>query len=349
LFSLVSGTVLFLVLQAAFIRQAEEKFFRKYFLFLGLFWMTAPVAWFYGIPVERFLDVRGATVANLWLLGIVSVWRVVLLTRVLTVIFQVRWLRAGGWVLFGACVEVVVVLLNPVMGDAIARGMGGMRNSPEQDLLLGVMKHVFATCLVAAPVLLLVMLIYEFKWRPEKAKMAKLPRSVSAPRLALGLAGVAWAVAAIIPQKELWNESRYRTYLEEGSFREALAFLNTLEPRDWPPAKSFRPDPYEWEVREWLPGLMRAVAGNEKRWVQEKLLWAFERTFEHRVSLFTEEALVTILRGVEKLDGGKEWIRSSEKLWTREPDWDEKPAEGTNLVQFLERYGVKANWSEAVK
>ena len=43
LFSLVSGSFLFLVLQAAFIRQAEEKFSRKYFLFLGLFWMTAPV------------------------------------------------------------------------------------------------------------------------------------------------------------------------------------------------------------------------------------------------------------------------------------------------------------------
>src|SRR5687768_5693993 len=123
-FSFFSGSFLFLVLQLAFLREAEAKFLTKYALFLGLFWMTAPVAWLYGIPFERFMNVRAATVANLWLLGIVSVWRVLLITRVLRVVFGVPWLRVAGWVLLAASVEVVVVLFFRVMGEAIARGMG---------------------------------------------------------------------------------------------------------------------------------------------------------------------------------------------------------------------------------
>ena len=172
--------------------------------------------------------------------------------------------------------------------------------------------------------------------------MAELSRSVDVPWLAVAMAGVAWALAAIIPQSELRNEWRYRENLERGSFREALAFLNTLEPRDWPPAKSFRPDPYEGEVREWLPGLMDVVSGKEKRWVQEKLLWVFERTFEHRWQVFSAEEFVKILKGIEKLDRGKEWIGASGRLWGKQdymmgvgPDYS------TNLVELLEGYGVK--------
>ena len=60
LFSFVSGSFLFWVLNRGFIKDAEGEPARsKYWMFLGLFWMTAPVAWLYGIPVERFMDGRG--------------------------------------------------------------------------------------------------------------------------------------------------------------------------------------------------------------------------------------------------------------------------------------------------
>jgi hypothetical protein len=52
-----------LVLQAAFLRRAEEKIFRKYLLFLGLFWMTAsgaePAA---GTNLVEFLERYGVKV-----------------------------------------------------------------------------------------------------------------------------------------------------------------------------------------------------------------------------------------------------------------------------------------------
>src|SRR5688572_24512649 len=61
LFSLVSGTWLYLILYGGFVRRAaadadgnKPEFWSRWFSFMGLFWMTAPVAWMYAIPVERF-------------------------------------------------------------------------------------------------------------------------------------------------------------------------------------------------------------------------------------------------------------------------------------------------------
>ncbi len=45
---------------------------RAYFSFLALYWMTAPLAWLYAIPYERFLSPLGATKANVWTLALVS-------------------------------------------------------------------------------------------------------------------------------------------------------------------------------------------------------------------------------------------------------------------------------------
>ena len=48
-----------------------------YLSFLALYWMTAPMAWLYGIPYEAFLSPAHAIRANLWTLAVVSLcaWR----------------------------------------------------------------------------------------------------------------------------------------------------------------------------------------------------------------------------------------------------------------------------------
>src|SRR5207248_679108 len=77
---------------------------------MALFWMTAPIGWLYAIPVERFLDSYRAAQANIALLGLVSIWRVLLMSRVMAVLFEIPFLRGLGWVLFAASLEVIVVL-----------------------------------------------------------------------------------------------------------------------------------------------------------------------------------------------------------------------------------------------
>jgi hypothetical protein len=63
-------------------RKDGPTFLFGYRSFLGLFWMTAPLAWLYAIPYERFLDPLEATQANLMTLAVVAAWRVALMIRV---------------------------------------------------------------------------------------------------------------------------------------------------------------------------------------------------------------------------------------------------------------------------
>ena len=313
--SLVTGSFLYWVLQRGFLREAEDP--RRFRRVLGLFWMTAPVAWLYGIPVERFLDVRGAAVANLWLLGIVALWRVV---------------------------QVVLILFFAAFGEGIGRAMAGMRNSPEQNLIVDVLGVVFWTAFFGALVLLIFLLaVWHFR---ERAELCELPESRKAPWLALLILAAAWLAAAIVPQGELAKEYRYVELLNRKETRDALAYLNTLEPEDWPAAKSFRPDPYEFEVWDLLPPLMAEMTGNEKRWVQEKFLWVFERTFDHRFTQFSEEQFLEMLKAVEKFERGKSWIEGSDELWTK----SRAHAMGwTNLVGYLDGHGVKLEPKEGKK
>ncbi len=73
--SLVASFLLFcFAYDARFEQRRRPRFLDAYLSFLGLFWMTAPLAWAYAVPYERFLSPVDAAEANLWTLGLVSLW-----------------------------------------------------------------------------------------------------------------------------------------------------------------------------------------------------------------------------------------------------------------------------------
>jgi hypothetical protein len=61
---------------------------------LGLFWLTAPFAWLYGLPFERYLSPVQARRARLGALGVVAVGRVALMTRCVSVLCGCDWREA---------------------------------------------------------------------------------------------------------------------------------------------------------------------------------------------------------------------------------------------------------------
>lgn len=109
---------------------------RRYLAFLGLFWWTAPLAWLYAVPFERVLGAAPSVRANLWLLGVVSAWRVLLISRVMTVITGRRWL-ATFFITMLLAVTVAVVLLYNLTLPLVAL-MGGVRLSESDELLASV-------------------------------------------------------------------------------------------------------------------------------------------------------------------------------------------------------------------
>ena len=121
----------------------ELGFLRGYRSFLGLYWMTAPLAWLYAIPVERFHSAADATRLNLALLGLVSVWRVILMMRIVSVLFERRFRHAiFPVILFADTVAIVLLFFTPLPVISL---MGGIRLT-ESDLLIRNTAYMIGFC-----------------------------------------------------------------------------------------------------------------------------------------------------------------------------------------------------------
>jgi heme/copper-type cytochrome/quinol oxidase subunit 2 len=117
--------------------------------FVTLFWMTGPLAWIYAIPYEQFLDGAVAAEANLWTLGVVAAWRVVLIIRVISVVHGVDFGRVAAPVLLIA--DLVAILLVQFLPFPIIVLMGGVRD-PAEQVVAGIACCTLALCLVTLPV-----------------------------------------------------------------------------------------------------------------------------------------------------------------------------------------------------
>lgn len=142
--SLVTSGLLYMLLRAAAGAGTpmEERGgpFTGYPAFLRLYWWTAPLAFVYAIPVERLLDPVDATRANLYLLGLVATWRVVLITRATSA----TWRAPALWtlmpvMLFADSVAIVALLAAPL---PVISMMGGVHLSESEALIRSVADNV---------------------------------------------------------------------------------------------------------------------------------------------------------------------------------------------------------------
>ena len=112
--------------------------------FLNVYWMTAPLALVYGIPVERFLDPADATRANLYLLAIVAVWRVLLMIRCVYVLCGTSVWRSVILVLLFC--DVLAMIALHYVPSPIFMIMGGVRLSESERVILAVRQILFLLC-----------------------------------------------------------------------------------------------------------------------------------------------------------------------------------------------------------
>ncbi len=385
LFSLVSGTWLYLAVYVLCARRRmsapggpKPAVDGGWLSFMGLFWMTAPVAWLYAIPVERFLDSVTATRANVALLALVSLWRVLLMARVLQVTTRAPFFMALFWVLFAASVEVVVLFF---FGDgftkAIMASMGGMRNSPEEEILRITMSNAFGLAFCLAPVALIVSLA----WRPREL-LQPLPRPVADRMCWGGLAVTAsvWVALAVMPQRELANTVAVERLMAAGRAREALDFLAARQPGDFAPARPLPPRPFERTVFSELPACFGAVQASDPTWVRALLLSKLDAMMSHMGRRWSRSAanaaqhrgeqvedivsslsihgpdaggLLQLLDGLLRFPEGRAWVAANsvfmEAVWKASADPEalqsndsktkaEQQADGIALANFLKRH-----------
>lgn len=285
LFSLVSGFLLFAFLQVFVLGRRvprdQPRTLHQWASFMGLFWLTAPIAWLYAIPVERFLDSLTATRMNLALLGLVALWRVLLMARVLNVVNAAPFFHSLVWVLVPAAMEVLaVVIFGGTFSKQLMASMGGMRNSPEEELILAALGGVFSITLFSLPVLMILGAVLLARMDPV-LKPFPAPGSTRTPWLFLVLCLVGWVAVAIPAQRQVRRNVVVEHLVEEGQFRAALNYLAARQPTDFAPSRPLPPKAYEREVFTQLPGLFAEIRTNDPPWVQAHLMQRLRQICSH--------------------------------------------------------------------
>lgn len=120
--------------------------------------LTAPPALLYAMPVERWMTIDDAIVANAWFLGIVAAWRVALLITILRRYADLTWPRT----VVGCLVSlsgIVVALFALNLEKAVFEIMGGFRQATANDGAYAVLFLLTALAFYAAIPLLVLYLI----------------------------------------------------------------------------------------------------------------------------------------------------------------------------------------------
>jgi hypothetical protein len=254
---------------------------RAYFSFLALYWMTAPLGWPYAIPYERFLSPLEAVKANLWTLALVSIWRVALMTRVVSVVFGLRVRAALPLVMLVADAAALAALyLVPL---PVIHVMGGI--SPEQDALAWAAMLVTVLCWLTLPFWIGFASAEVYIGHNKPAwQVAATSERAGLGTGALTFAGltvVAWAVVLPFTQREQIVAHRIeRAYRTSGPLA-ALTMMsehNRIEfPPNWqPPPRKF---PGEPSIDELLNMLEALVERPHPAWIDQ----AYSRRFRDRV------------------------------------------------------------------
>lgn len=322
-FSFFSGSFLYGVLIRGLARQhlpEERRNESQWTTFMAVFWMTAPVAWLYAIPVERFLDSYQAAQANIALLGIVSLWRVLLMSRILAVLVEIPFLRAAGWVLIAASLEVITVLFlglffSGEFSRRILAGMAGMRNAPEETLLSAVLGNVW----VGAWVVLFVSAV-ALALHPFEGSIRPLPKAAGgkAPWFSLLALSLLWTGIAIRPQKEQRRFVTHAALVEKADYQDALEYLAQHAPSDFPPGRRLEPNPYEYRVWRDLPPTIAQLTPETATWIRQLYLRHLAATLSHRYSGYHSLTNVApMLSALERLPESKEWLSTNQVALAR--------------------------------
>lgn len=154
--SLLIGSIVFVfvMIGLALSGRRSQSVWRDYRLFMTGYWMTAPLAWMYAFPIEIMTDELTALKFNLAMLSIVSIWRVLLFSRVVAIQFAVPMLAVLPLVLLPCMMIAIVALFAATL--SMVSIMGGIRLTQTQQTLVDFQTNVFAICFYGViPILIL--------------------------------------------------------------------------------------------------------------------------------------------------------------------------------------------------
>ena len=252
---------------------------------LNVYWMTAPLAWIYAIPFERFMDPGGATRANLMLLGIVSVWRVTLMIRSVSVLYAASLVAASMPVMV-FCVAMGYTALS-LIPSPVFMIMGGIRLTESEEIILGMRLWLIVGGVLTAPIWLIGYLIscsVKSPWKWQLREFEEQNRSASKPAWILAFCSLAiWVPFLAWTQGEQQLRWRAEKLLFAGSIVELSKFTHEHAEQDLPPHWDPPPRIGYGETRpELIPTTLAIRASSPANWFWKLYLDKIERKGNER-------------------------------------------------------------------
>lgn len=213
---------------------------------LTCYWMTAPLAWLYAIPYERFLSELGSVEANLSTLSVVAVWRFCLTVRFALVLLDVT--LPVVLMPIGFFVGVATFVGAAVSPHSLPSIMGGVR-VPEAIVLLGMSEFYMQLGAMAAMVVCgLGTLIVLTTTRTERRLfvIADDRNAGYAPSRRVAVCAIILFVAALpFTQPEQILRRAVERDVARGRLAEAVATMSAHSRSDFPP--HWHPPPPPWD------------------------------------------------------------------------------------------------------
>ncbi len=210
--------------------------------FLSIYWMTAPLAWLYAIPYEEFLSARDSVYANLTMLEIVATWRVLLIVRVVSVLYNCRFFSALFVVmLFADSLAMAILYYTPL---PIFNLMGGIHLSASERLILNEAILVGFLGWVTLPVWIIGTLViissivrYDYTqplpWRLQIRTSEENGIHILLKMIAV-LSLLIWIPVLLKTQPVQQNRYQAEKLLHSGKIEEGLNFLSARKQDDFP-------------------------------------------------------------------------------------------------------------------
>ncbi|MEM9420675.1 MAG: hypothetical protein AAGA25_16730 [Planctomycetota bacterium] len=315
-----TATLLYLLLAGGYIPQSHRKAepdgpprsgWATYFTFVMLFWMTAPHAWLYGIPYEQFMSEYDATRLNLLTLAVVSVWRVLLITRVASVLLSVRFsVLLPAVLLLADSVMVVFAIAAPKPVVAI---MGGVQYTETERLILDTMFFIIFWGFIAWPILALISVVTRVRSKARGRYIEARPKDGPHPSLAvwavLVVALLGWVAAAVAMQQEVRVASRFENAVDGEEWGNAASLLAERTAEDFPPNFPPLPDSPHYGLNERLLRLAQAIEREPgAEWAAQRMQFELDGYFERTRHLF-EEDLPLLIEVLPTLADGPRYAR----------------------------------------
>jgi len=296
-------------------RGANPSFWKGYISFLGLFWMTAPMAWLYAVPYERFLSPVNAIHANLYTLAAVSLWRVLLVTRVLAVTFEALPVAVFFIVMLFA--DVALFLAGLLAAEPVLDLMGGLHQTEVERAIAGSVFTVRVWTVVSSPVWIIGAIVGFWalkKQRPGPAIEASGPRRPSIAVAVLAMVSiVGWTPVLVRTQKEQWLRYSAETKLRAGQVEEAFGGMSEHDRTEYPPVWDPPPRRGFGETEPSMTAIRSALASNRRAdWVEHIYLdksWRQVLTLGHMFQKVTPRELLEWMQDRGSSEGDLEGVR----------------------------------------